>query len=62
MGNPVQSTTGWSLSESTQPDSLISEQKKFQSNLAPAGWWVKRVGSRAHLIKKNTIFFCLSQN
>jgi len=32
MDNSVWPTTGWLFSESTQPDSLISESKKVKSS------------------------------
>jgi len=54
---PARPTTGWSFSESTQPDSLIRSQKNSNPACPTTVWWVKRVGSHIQLIKKNTIFY-----
>ena len=51
--DPVRSTTGWSLSEPTQPGSFISEPEKLEPGPTHHGLVGKRVGSLAHLI----IFF-----
>ena len=48
--DPARPTTGWSLSESTQPGSFISEPEKLEPGPTHHGLVGKRVGSLTHLI------------
>jgi len=46
----------------SNPAHLLEGQKNFNPTRPTAGWWVKRIGSQVHLIKKFIFFIFSSQN
>jgi len=41
---------------------FLASQKNLNPTRPTTDWWVKRVGSRVHLIKKNVIFLFFFQS
>jgi len=63
MGNSVRLDPQWvdHLVSQLNLAHLLASQRNLNSIRLITGWWIKRVDSRTHLIKKTTVFF-FSQN